>query len=261
MPKSLTIDGLVKFHGRIDSALRNCQKKGCRPLFMPELVDVLLSADFDSKVDVDSKPMPEWDKYDKDTILYELGEWKLWEWDGYVTPSAMISGIAPDKKAVTVFAHVPNYLSNHPRKVVNAINREGERRIGFGAIRVPDDEFQRLLDIDGKEGVFVIDHESAYRTGTELENIQRLLKHPGTTPFFGSESRAKAFFRRARRYSRTALNHVWYHSENEFQSGPIGYLLAISPHPGNTYGPEIDVYNARNNLPGDDFCFVLGKKS
>src|SRR4030042_120601 len=136
----------------LTETLANCQADGRHALFMPEIVDARIALPKDSRM------------------------WQNW----YSAPSVRVTGRTRQGNAVVVYAHVPNYFSN-PENIKASIN-QGLRN---GASKIPNEEFQRLLDLEDGKSVFVFDYEVLRNASDGVISTSKALKHPQTIPFIG----------------------------------------------------------------------------
>ncbi|MBI5804083.1 hypothetical protein HY450_02470 [Candidatus Pacearchaeota archaeon] len=145
---------------RGDVALKECSDAGYEAQFMPTLIDTRI--------------------YSKKGSAF----WNfLWR-----TPSIKATGKTKQDNPVVIYAHVPNYFSKH-ENITEAI----EVGLVKGAGKIPREEFQRLLDLEDKERVFVVDYDELKRSTSDLIPVKKALAHPQTIPFLGGKDRAELY--------------------------------------------------------------------
>jgi hypothetical protein len=129
------VEGREFYADRADKALRNCLEEGFEAVFMPSIVDARIEAPKDARV------------------------WQTW----FSAPSIRATGMSKRGNAVVVYAHVPNYFSN-PDNITKVI---GQGLVKYAGI-MPQEEFQRLLDLEDNENVFVVDYNALKQFSSEL---------------------------------------------------------------------------------------------
>ena len=231
--------------------------QGYQPLFMPQLTDVLLKADDDAMVEASKGRGRKVDGYDR-TIMPEYG-------GSYVTSSVLVAGIE-QSETVIVIAHVPNYLSD-PDNLENIIDENtGNER---ARVKVPYEEFKRLLDLKDERKVFVIEDDLGSCYG--WANVNVILEEPVTIPFFGGKNRARRILRHKKLRSRlsgnewpadgyTALCQMYYPKE-DLEESPIGGLLSLGFSSVGRYGVSIEsLTSVSDMLYKYDNNFIFGRK-
>ena len=136
-------------------ALETAQKAR-RVLFMPEIAD--------AKINDDSL-------------------WREW----YSSVSLRATGRTKQGTPVVVYAHVPNFYSNPEN-----IRQAKAQGLINGAGVLPEDEFQRLLSLEG-QGVFVVDYKALKNSQSDVIPVERALEHPQVIPFLGGLERAERY--------------------------------------------------------------------
>ncbi|MBI2452546.1 hypothetical protein HYV50_05755 [Candidatus Pacearchaeota archaeon] len=151
---------------RIDLALKELEDSrnpAYEAVYMPELIDARIYSPEDSRI------------------------WQVW----WITPSIRATGKTKQGNPVVVYAHIPNYFSKS-ENITKAINQGLVNYAG----RIPQNEFQRLLDLEDKKRVFVIPHSDLKNSEGGVISLKKALKHPQTIPFLGGEERAAKYFER-----------------------------------------------------------------
>ena len=193
----------------IDKALEDCQKEGFRAMSMPELIDARING------------KANWDKL-------------------YFTPSIIATGKTNEGKAVAVIAHVPNYFSN-PANIRKA-KKEG---LINGAGRMPQEEFQKLVDAKDGKNVFVINYNELKNSKLDRISITEALEHPEVIPFLGGKERAEKYLAKFKEaYNKNSIG-VW-HEEDLSEKGPVGRLL---------FAGDLDYYG----LLGINYLYYNGR--
>jgi hypothetical protein len=137
----------------------------------------------------------------------------------YFTPSIIATGKTNEGKAVAVIAHVPNYFSN-PANIRKA-KKEG---LINGAGRMPQEEFQKLVDAKDGKNVFVINYNELKNSKLDRISITEALEHPEVIPFLGGKERAEKYLAKFKEaYNKNSIG-VW-HEEDLSEKGPVGRLL------------------------------------
>lgn len=114
---------------------------------------------------------------------------RIWH-RGYSTLSISATGKTKQGKPVVVYAHVPNYFSN-PENI-----KKAWKNLIYGAGIIPVNEFQKLLDLEDKVNVFVVDYNTLKRSKRGIIPLKDALKHPQTIPFIGGIERAETYLAR-----------------------------------------------------------------
>jgi len=159
--------------------------------------------------------------------------WKRW----YTTTSIKATGTTKQGNRVVVFAHVPNYLCN-PENIKN------------GAGEIPQEEFQRLLNLEDKQRVFVIDYNTLKKSKSGIFNIEEALKHPWIIPSLGGEGRAKAYLEKYEQVkSKTYM--VWH--DYNLDEKPTGQFLAVCNYDYTQPHAKFDQHNFGGRFLGMKF--------
>jgi len=216
MPKEMFGGGLVieaeEFYASsVDDALKSLFKGNYEALFMPSIVDMRVEASKNATI------------------------WK----NCYCTPSIMVTGSTKQGNTVVVYAHVPNYFSN-PDSIREAKKKESVN----GARIMPNQEFQRLLDLEDDKNVFVIDYKTIRKSKSGVIRLESALRHPQTIPFLGGRERAEKYLDRCEAVYGKKIG-IWY--SDDIHDKPIWRLLFI----GNDYYAGL-----YGGCLTDDGCFV-----
>ncbi len=155
-----------------DKDLKKCLSEGYEAQFMPAVADARIAAQGD--------------------IMGGPEFTDIWMCN-YCTLSVKATGKTKQGNPVVVYAHVPNYLSD-PDNIEKVIDQGTIN----GAGRMPQEEFQRLLDLEDNENVFVVDYNALRNScswGFEIP-LNEAIKHPQTIPFLGGEERAEKYLKK-----------------------------------------------------------------
>jgi len=185
------VEGREFYNSSISEALRNCQAQGYEAQFMPSVIDTRILADKQARI------------------------WQVW----WGTPSVRATGRTRQGNAVVVYAHIPNYFSN-PENIETAI-RKGLRN---GAGVMPQSEFQRLLDLEDNENVFVVDYKELRDSTSNAIYLKDALKHPQTIPFVGGEKRAENYLERHKEVYGNKIG-IWH--SDDLADEPRGRVLFV----------------------------------
>ncbi len=177
------------YHNSVEKALEDCQGEH-KVLFMPEVAEARING------------AAQWDK-------------------GYTTPSIRATGRTKQGNAVVIYAHIPNFLSS-PTNI-----REAKLRgLINHAARIPQEEFQRLVDAEDKQTVWVVDHKKLRKSTSGEVSLKDALNHPQTIPFLGGQARAEQYLAaHAKAYGTKAIG-VW-HFDDLDEDSPLGRLLYL----------------------------------
>ena len=154
------VDGKIFYNHSISSALADVYKAEHEPIFMNELLGIRAINNTDSLI----------------------------RHQGYCTPSVSVSGTTKQNTKVVVYAHVPNYFSD-PKNIVKAI-KEGLRN---GAGKYPQKEFEKLLDMEDNQNVFVVDYDKLKNTSSEDIETRKALYYPQIIAFIGGREKAEIY--------------------------------------------------------------------
>jgi hypothetical protein len=88
-----------------------------------------------------------------------------------------------------VYAHIPTYISDPGN--LEAIAEK--KLIASGGAIVPQDEFQRIVDMSDDKNVFVVDYRAIQNAQVGQIRIEDALKHPHVIPFLGGKERAAKY--------------------------------------------------------------------
>lgn len=187
----------LKING-VEKALKECEDAGYNAIFMPKLADTRLDAP-------------------KDAVV-----WKNW----YTTPSiratgrTKISNISQkDGTPVVAYAHIPNYFSEPDN-----IRTSREKGLRNGAGILPNNEFQRLLDLEDYVSVFVLDYNILRNAPSKVIPVSKALKHPQTIPFLGGKDKAEKYLDGHKEVYGNKIG-IWHSDDLDEQ--PRGLLLFL----------------------------------
>ena len=197
------------------TALENCQSEGYKAMFIPELADARVQG------------KAAWDKW-------------------YSTPSVRATGKTNQGNAVVVYAHIPNYFSN-PENIKNALSS-----LVNGAGRMPQEEFQKLVDAEDGKKVFVVDYDKLKNSKSERIPLSEAIGHPQTIPFLGGQERAENYLAKFKETYNTNPIGIWHRDDLNLKDSPMGRLLFVGSDGNNDL-------NGSSSL-GNDGCF-LGVRS
>lgn len=186
----VSIEGEEFYNNNLSDALSNCQKQHS-PLFMPSLIDAR---------------------------IYSPKGARIWQ-SRYDSVSARVTGKTKAGNAVVVYAHIPNYLAK-PKNIEKA----KKQKLVNGAGIVPQNEFQRLLDLEDGLNVFAVDNNTLNSSTSGVVAIKDALKHPQTIPFIGNEARAEAYLKR---FEEVYGNKIGIWHCNDLGEQPLGRLLYV----------------------------------
>ncbi|MDP1694163.1 MAG: hypothetical protein Q8L34_01350 [Candidatus Woesearchaeota archaeon] len=151
----------------IEQALENCLNANYRPLFMPHLADARINGQIP------------------------------WDQKGISTPSIRITGQTKQGSQVVVYVHTPTSLATP--EGIKAAKQRGLSGWQDGAARFPQEEFQSLVNQDGKTDVqsnrliWVVDYNSLQKAPYGPIFYLDALVHPHTIPFLGGQERAELY--------------------------------------------------------------------
>ena len=183
---------------RTDKALKELQDAGQTAIYVPQLMDARIDAAKGTQI------------------------WTNW----YCTPSIKATGRSKpsnvsqkDGTPYVIYAHTQNHFSN-PTNITAAITQG----LINGAGILPEEEFQRLLDLKDDEKVFVIDYESLKNSKSEVIAVKDALKHPQTTPFIGGAERAETYLKS---HKRVIGDQIGMFHTDDLTDKPVGRLLFV----------------------------------
>lgn len=191
IPRKEMLEAEEFYDNFLYQALRKCQEKGLEAVFMPSIIDARIESPNNARI------------------------WGTW----YSTPSIMATGRTQQGNPVVVYAHIPNYFSN-PDNIEEAI-RKG---LVGGAGIMPEKEFQRLLDLEDNENVFVVDYETLKESGSDVISLEEALDHPQTIPFLGRQERAERYLERHGEVYGGGIG-IWH--TDDLADRPLGRLLFL----------------------------------
>ena len=202
----LTFNGRVFQDAQLHTALYKCQIAGYDALFMPQIIDTRLSSDKGSFI---------WQK-------------EIW------TPSICATGRTKSGRAVVVFAHVPNYFSN-PENIEDAISQG----LLDDAAPYPEKEFSKLLDMEDRENVYVVEHYVLRNSVSGLVNISRAINHPMMIPFIGGQERAEKYLDKHKSLVEKNTVGIWH--KDDLHNCPYARLLRIENHLLGDFDSDINM--------------------
>jgi hypothetical protein len=191
IPKIIAVDAEEFYADELHEALESVQASGKRALYVPELVDARIASP-------------------KESIIWK----RCW-----TSPSIKATGRTRQGNAVVVYAHVPNYFSD-PKNIKNSLDS-----LRNGAGPMPQSEFQRLLDLEDNEYVFVVDHSVLRCSESGVVSVKDALKYPQVVPFLGGKERAGTYLEKGEPVFGKNMG-VW-HSDDLDESTPLGRLLFL----------------------------------
>jgi hypothetical protein len=159
IPKTVILEGREFYADTVAGALTDCQVEHDAQ-FMPELIDTKIFSDKSARV------------------------WQTW----FLTPSVRATGKTRGGNSVVAYAHIPTYFSD-PKNIARAV-KEGLRD---GAGRLPNEEWQKILDSEDGKRVFVVDHNVLRNSPSGIIKVSKALSHPQTILFVGGEERAEQY--------------------------------------------------------------------
>ncbi len=179
-------------HG-VSDVLANCARAGYQALFMTELALARTEA--------------------------EQGSELLTKW--YLTPSVRVTGQTKAGAKVVVYAHIPSYLSD-PANIRNAVE---SGKLVNGAGVMPQNQFERLVNLEDNVRVFVVDYETLKRSSSGVISLDSALEHPQTIPFLGGRQVAEKYLAKHREVYGSQIG-VW-HSDDFNKKTPLGRVLYL----------------------------------
>ncbi|MFH1073268.1 MAG: hypothetical protein V1743_07615 [Nanoarchaeota archaeon] len=207
IPKIEIMAGKSVYANTIEEALEACQQQKLAPVFMPQLIDARIAED-DSRAYV----------------------WQNW----FTALSIRAAGKTKAGHPVVVYGHVENYLSN-PENV-----RIAKKHLVNNAAVLPKPEFQRLLDLEDGQAVFVVDYAALKSSTSGVIPVKDALQHPQTIPFLGGKERAVRYLEKHEKIYGKKIG-VWY--SDDLSDEPRGRLLFLGNDGGDglSGGNSIDV--------------------
>jgi len=193
------------------TALENCQSEGYKAMFMPELADARIEG------------KAAWDKW-------------------YSTPSVRATGKTNQGNAVVVYAHIPNYFSN-PENIKNALSS-----LVNGAGRMPQEEFQKLVDAEDGKKVFVVDYDKLKNSKSERIPLSEAMEHPQTIPFLGGQDRTEKYLAKFKEAYNTNQIGIWH--SDDLKESPMGRLLFAGGGGGGSDVDGVDLLNGSGRFLG-----------
>ncbi|MBS3149366.1 hypothetical protein J4455_01565 [Candidatus Woesearchaeota archaeon] len=217
VPKRIitNLEGKEFYNNSVPEALKSLQKEGYTPVYMPQLADARIEADGDSRV------------------------WQTW----FTTPSIRATGRTKQGNPVVVYAHTNNYLST-PENIEQAISEGLVNNAG----RIPQGEFQRLVDLEGltdesgNKLVFLVDYDKFRNSPSGLINVSDALEHPQVIPFLGGEERAQRYLEKHKTVFGPRIG-VWY--TDDLRDEPLARLLYLGDYDDGLGGLNYLGYGAR----------------
>jgi hypothetical protein len=183
----------------VADALDECFKAGYEPLYMPEIADTRIAASNGDRI------------------------WQDW----YISPSLRATGRGKSTNVshkggteFVVYVHKPNYFS-YPKNIRKAVK---SNEFVNGAGIVPPEEFQKLLDLEDGENVFVMGYRELRDSPSKVIPVSDALKHPQTIPFLGGKERAEAYLEKHRQVYGDKIG-IWH--SDDLADRPLGRLLVV----------------------------------
>ncbi|MAG48095.1 hypothetical protein CL617_05820 [archaeon] len=175
--RELVTNGREFYDKGMSKALAYLQSEGYTALFIPQLADIRIESNIDSKI---------WQNEYASTSLVVTGRYKD---DGKAT-----------SPVETLFVHVPHFLSNS-KNLIRAIRDRKARTEDMwpkhrGAVKVPQEEYDRLRGMVNDENIFVVNHRTLVENNYDSLHIDDALEHPQTIPFLGGEERAIKYLKK-----------------------------------------------------------------
>lgn len=210
----------------IYEAVKDCHEMNMKWLSMPELIQAKIDEPIHSRI---------------------------WEADNYLTRSIKATGRGKptnnskkEGNPYVVYAHVDNYFSDYRnlKKIVDnypncSLPYESIR--GSGAVFMPEEEFQRLIDLKDDKKVFVVDynkfpdvelnknglyiHDVPRKIFGESSSLDDFIKFPQSVPFFGGEKLVRQYFEKHKEYFKRDKLGFNYH--DDLVGKPVARFLAL----------------------------------
>ena len=204
IPVKRKLEGKEFYDNRTDKALKACQTEGFEAQFMPSIADTRIEAEKDARI------------------------WQTW----YSAPSVRATGRGKSTNLshkggteFVVYAHIPNYFSN-PNNIETAISQGLIKGAGI----MPQNELQRLLDLEDNKHVFVIDYNTLRNSSSEVIPLKKALKHPQTIPFLSGKERAEKYLDR---HNEVYGNQIGIWHSDDLSDKPVGRLLYVGYYCNN----------------------------
>ena len=176
---------------RVDAALKNLESEDHEPVYMPEVIDARIAASKEARI------------------------WQPW----LTAPRIKATGRTKQGNPVVVYAHIPNYFSKADN-ITTAINQGLVNYAG----RIHKEEFQRLLDSEDKDRVFVVDYDTLRNSTSGVIEVKDALKHPQTIPFLAGEERAVKYLERHKEVYGDRIGN-WY--SDDLRDEPLACVLCV----------------------------------
>lgn len=132
----------------------------------------------------------------------------------YATQSIRATGYTKHGQKVDIYVHTEHWFSN-PENILLAYRRDFNDLTLNGAARMPQEEFDRLIDLDEKTNehgdriVWVIGHGALWRARSKVMTIEEALEHPQTKPFIGNETKAGPYLAKHKERYGDKIG-IWY---------------------------------------------------
>ena len=145
----------------------------------------------------------------------------IWS-DWHTSLSLRATGKSKQGNAVVVYAHVPHELSTPE-------GMQAARKAGLvnGAGKLSKNEFYRLLDLEDKENVFVVDYNALKNSESDVIPVSKALAHPQTIPFLGGSERAEAYLEKHKEAFGKNIG-IWH--SDDLGNEPVGRVLFVGGH-------------------------------
>lgn len=144
--------------------------------------------------------------------------WQNW----FSTLSIRVDGRTAKKIPVSVYCHRDNYFSD-PKNIKASI----DRGLRYGAGDMPQKEFQKLLDKEDNETVFVVDKKEHPATRSVIISVDGILDDPHLVSYLGGERRAELFMQR---YKQIKGEQIGIVNCDNLDDAPRANILYIGLH-------------------------------
>ena len=199
------VEGRIFYNNSVSEALADVSKSKHKPLYMDELLAIRSINDKDS-----------------------------WVWnDWYCAPSVRVTGKTKQGKNVVVYGHVPNYFSN-PKNISASVSMGLKNGAGmFGSNpKNAQKEFQKLLDLEDNENVFIVDYDSLKSSVSGVIKVSEALKHPQIIPFIGGKEKAEKYLAQ---HEKVLGNSISVGYRDDLADEPFGCVLFADGRYGGGY--------------------------
>ena len=190
----------------LETNLQNCQDEGFRPAYMPELAEARIKG----KV-----------------------SWNL-EFD---TASTKATGKTKQGNTVVVYAHIPTSLTTPQGIRLAKAQGEGLNGVIHGAALFPQEEFQSLVDQDGRTDaqgnrlVWIVDCKKISFPWYGDLRLDQALKSPIVIASLGGEKRAELYLQEHAKVYKISKIGVWNINDSERGiDSPLARLIHMGGH-------------------------------